>query len=84
MAITIVLQQVMEEQDGVYTVVINALRDNGDVVISGKTFQCRTAAELKDKIKPKFEKLIATEQKKEMVRNLAQGVIDEILEEVIQ
>ena len=84
MAITIQLQQVTEEEDGTYTVTINALRDNGDVVASGKTFQCRTAAELKDKIKPKFEKLIAIEQKKEMIRNLAQSVIDEILNEVIQ
>ena len=84
MAITIQLQQVTEEENGVYTVTINALRDNGDVVISGKTFQCRTAAELKDQIKPKFEKLIAIEQKKETIRNLAQSVIDEILQEVIQ
>jgi len=84
MAITIQLQQVAEEEDGIYTVTINALRDNGDVVISGKTFQCRTAAELKDKIKPKFEKLIAAEQKKELIRSLAQGVIDEILNEVVQ
>ena len=84
MAITIQLQQVTEEPDGVYTVTINATRDNGDLVISGKTFQCRTAAELKNKIKPKFERLIAIEQKKEMIRNLAQSVIDEILQEVIQ
>lgn len=84
MAITIQLQQVTEEDDGVYTVTVNALRDNGDVLISGKTFQCKTAAELKDKIKPKFEKLIAIEQKKDLIRSLAQGVIDEILEEVIQ
>jgi hypothetical protein len=84
MAITIQLQQVTEENDGVYTVTVNALRDNGDVLISGKTFQCRTAAELKDKIKPKFKKLIAIEQKKELIRSLAQGVIDEILNEVIQ
>jgi len=84
MAITLQLQQVSAEENGVYTVTVNALRDNGDVLISGKTFQCKTAAELKDKIKPKFEKLIAIEQKKELIRSLAQGVIDEILEEVIQ
>lgn len=84
MAITIQLQQVTEEDDDVYTVTVNALRDNRDVLISGKTFQCKTAAELKDKIKPKFEKLIAIEQKKDLIRSLAQGVIDEILEEVIQ
>ena len=84
MAITIQLQQVIEEENGVYTVIVNALRDNGDVLISGKTFQCRTAAELKAKIKPKFEKLIAVEQKKDLIRRLAQGVIDEILGEVIQ
>jgi len=84
MAITIQLQQVTEEEDGAYTITINAIRDNGDLVISGKTFQCRTAAELKNQIKPKFEKLIAIEQKKELIRSLAQGVIDEILEEVIQ
>ena len=84
MAITIQLQQVTEESDGAYTVTINAYRDNGDLVISGKTFQCRTAAELKDQIKPKFEQLIAVEQKKELIRGIAQGVIDEILEEVIQ
>jgi len=84
MAITLQLQQVSAEENGVYTVTVNALRDNGDVLISGKTFQCKTAAELKDKIKPKFEQLIAVEQKKELIRSLAQGVIDEILEEVIQ
>jgi len=84
MAITLQLQQVSAEENGVYTVTVNALRDNGDVLISGKTFQCKTAAELKDKIKPKFEKLIAIEQKKDLIRSLAQGVIDEILEEVIQ
>ena len=61
MAITIQLQQVTEEEDGAYTITINAIRDNGDLVISGKTFQCRTAAELKNQIKPKFEKLIAIE-----------------------
>ena len=84
MPITIQLQQVTEESDGLYNVTVNAFRDNGDLVISGKTFQCRTAAELKDKIKPKFEQLIAVEKKKELIRSLAQGVIDEILEEVIQ
>ena len=84
MAITIQLQQVTEEPDGAYTVTINAFRDNGDLVISGKTFQCRTADELKAQIKPKFEQLIAVEQKKELIRGIAQGVIDEILNEVIQ
>jgi len=84
MAITIQLQQVTEEPDGAYTVTINAIRDNGDFVIKGKTFQCRSAAELKNKIKPKFEQLIAVEQKKELIRGIAQGVIDEILNEVIQ
>jgi len=84
MAITIQLQQVTEEPDGVYTVTVNAVRDNGDMVISGKVFQCRNAAELKAAIKPKFEQLVAVEKKKVLIRTLAQTVIDEILIEVIQ
>jgi hypothetical protein len=84
MAITLELQQVLEEEDGSYTVTLNAKRDNGDVLISGKTFSCTNAAELKAAIKPKFERLIAIEQKKEQIRVIAQGVLDEIISEVIQ
>jgi hypothetical protein len=84
MAITIELQQVTEEETGTYTVTVNAVRDNGDVLISGKVFQCTSAAELKGKIKPAFEKLILREKRKNNIRTLAQGVIDEIMGEVIQ
>ena len=84
MAITIYLQQVTEEPDGRYTVTVNVVRDNGDVLISGKTFQCTNAAELKAAIKPKFEQLIAIEKKKLAIRNIAQEAINEILAEVTQ
>jgi len=84
MAITIELQQVAEEPDGTYTITVNAVRSNGDVLIKGKTFQCTNAAELKAAIKPKFEQLIAVEHKKELIRSIAQGVLDEINSEVIQ
>ena len=84
MAITLQLQQVTEEKDGTYTVTLNAVRDNGDILISGKTFQCNNAAELKAAIKPQFEKLILIEQKKEQIRAIAQGVLDEIISEVVQ
>ena len=84
MGITLELQQVTEEDDGTYTVTINALRDNGDIIISGKTFSCTNAANLKTAIKPKFERLIAIEQKNEQIRTLAQGVLDEIINEVTQ
>lgn len=84
MAITIELQQVVEEDDGTYTVIVDAKREDGSLIINGKSFSCKTAAELKAKIKPKFEMLIAIEKKKEQIRALAQGVIDEILQEVVQ
>jgi len=84
MAITIQLQQVTEEKDGTYTVTVSAVRENGDVLISGKTFQCTNAAELKAVLKPKFEELIAVEKKKSEIRNIAQGAINEILIEVTQ
>ena len=84
MAIIIELQQVMEEDDGTYTVTVNAKREDGSLIISGKSFSCTSAAELKAKIKPKFERLIVVEQKKEQIRTLAQGVLDEINNEVIQ
>ena len=83
MAIIIELQQVVEEDDGTYTVTVNAKREDGSLIMSGKSFSCTSAAELKAKIKPKFERLIAVEQKKEQIRILAQGVLDEINNEVI-
>ena len=83
MAITIELQQVIEEDDGTYTVTVNVKRD-GSRIMNGKSFSCTNAAELKAKIKPKFEALIAVEQKREHIRALAQGVLDEIQNEVQQ
>jgi len=83
--ITIELQQVVDEGNGIYTVVVNAVDNvSGKTLISGKTFQGTSAMELKAAIKPQFEKLIAIEQKKATIRSIAQGVIDEILNEVQQ
>lgn len=84
MAITIEIQQVVEEKDGRYTVYVNAIRGDGTVIIRGKTFQCINAEGLKADIKPKFEQLIRMEERKEQIRVLAQGVIDEIMSEVVQ
>ena len=84
MALIIELQQVTEADDGSYMVTVNVVRDTGGVVLSGKTFNCTNAAELKEKIQPKFEQLIVNEQRKEQIRLVAQGVIDEILTEVPQ
>ena len=84
MAITIKIQQVVEEKDGRYTVYINAVRGDGTVIIRGKTFQCTNAAELKTAIKPRFEALVLMEERKEQIRAIAQSVIEEIMSEVHQ
>ena len=61
-----------------------AIRDGTDDVVGTKPFEVNSAAELKAKAKPLFEALVQVEKDRLAMETIAQGVIDEIMAEVIQ
>lgn len=73
-----------DDVNGVYTVRIKAIREGDNKLVAGKDFEAETAAELKAKVKPMFESLIEGEQAGDNIRSVAQKVIDEIMNEVVQ
>lgn len=85
MSISIQLLNVVEEDNGVYTVIVQAVRDvTGELLSKKRTYQGRNAEELKAAIKPDFEALIQSEKRKENLQSIAQAVLDEIMTEVVQ
>jgi hypothetical protein len=84
MAITIKLKQVVENDNGSYTVYVQGLRDDGKAITKTRDYDCVSAVELKALLKPLFENLVAQEKRKETIRGIAQGVLDEIILEVEQ
>ena len=89
MTTTLVLKRVTEEitddsSSDVYTVSVIAIRDGTEDVIGRKTFQVISAADLKNKVKPLFESIVAVEKRNEAMAAIAQGVLDEIMSEVNQ
>ena len=84
MSLTLKLGQIMKEDDGSYTVHVFAERDSDKKIVGNKPFNVNSAAALKIRTKPFFEKLVNIEKNRENMRARAQSAIDEIMTEVIQ
>lgn len=84
MSLILNLQQIIQEEDGSFTVHLKVTRDLTDKVVAQKEFNVSNAAQLKLKVKPLFEALVANEIQRENIRSIAQATIDEIMVEVIQ
>jgi len=84
MAILLKLQQVVEEEGGKFSVYVQAVREGNNELIKKKCFQVSDGAELKALVKPLFESLVNSEKQKDQKLVIAQGILDEIMEEVSQ
>jgi len=84
MALTIELIQARKTNEGTYSIHLRVVRDDGSVVGGPKEYQVTSSAQFKATIKPVFIALVAEEQNKNQIASIAQGVIDEIMTEVIQ
>lgn len=81
MALIMEVQQVVEEDDGTYSVYIKFL-DNADQRILGKlTIQGATKTELKDKLRPKWQAALAIYSEKITLKNIAQQAVNELMNE---
>jgi hypothetical protein len=84
MSISLKLKRVTKQDDGSYVVSLIATRDGTDDIVGTKPFQVSSPNELKAKAKPLFEALVKVENDRLAMEAIAQGVIDEIMAEVIQ
>lgn len=84
MALTIELQQVIKNDDGIFSVYLRVVRADGTMVGKPRELQAESADQLKVIVTSIFKKLVKTEKNREAIRAIAQGVIDEIMAEVTQ
>ena len=84
MSISLKLKRVTKQDDSTYVVSLFATRDGTDDVVGTKSFTVSSASELKNKAKSVFESVVRVETDRLLMEAIAQGVIDEIMAEVIQ
>jgi hypothetical protein len=81
MALTIVVQQVVEEENGLYSVYVQFFDDQINRVLGKTVVQGRTKDELKNALRPKWEKALAAFSKKPNLVKIAQEAANELMAE---
>ena len=78
MALTLKVQQVVKEPDGIYSVYAEAVEDITGKVVDRKCVQGSTKEEIKDALRPSWEALKTSHANKQIILALAEEALAEL------